>query len=299
MRFIIKLLCPLISIIFLTNKITITMRLYPRKSERSGGVTLFLSVLVLSSIVAVAFSVATVTLVEVQTAGDVLRTEPSYYADLGITEEAIFILKRQVGTPPAPSLGSNCAPSYTGYTGPNPLVANQVKICDVATSHNIEARVLSSASSYGSARRFYLYNPANLAPDSNGYMPSGYGSVALTNTSGQTGTNVTLHVYMCRLDDDCIVSGSWVVNQDLVANSTLLINNINFGAFDGSKYSYELAFTNNSGGTLNPLDGFIQIVTLDTSSNPKGLPYLNKKAVTIQSSKSGLTRRVEVLIPTQ
>ena len=265
------------------------MLILPPQQKRSDGVTLFLSILVLAAITAVAFSLASVTLVEIQTSGDVERTEPSYYADQGITEEAIYSLKRKVSSVQgAPNLGTNCATTFVSYTGPDPSIAGETKICDIMASYNIEVRILTSANTYATARRFYLYNPANF-----GLGAGGYGNVSVTNTSK---TNTTIHVYICKLINDCSTTGIWEAssNVDITpGNGRVFI--LNGTASDGS---YELAITNKSVATP-PDDAFAQIISYDTNNVGKGLPYLNKKAIQIQSTKSGLTRKVEVLIPTQ
>lgn len=276
------------------------MRFYPKTHVYSqAGVTLFLSILVLSAITAIAFSVAAVTFVEVATSGDVQRTEPSYYSDQGITEEAIYSLKRRVNGPdgvptPVPAPPSPlyfglktvpCAPDFVQYTSPSPSIQSFTKLCGIATQYNIEVRILPSASSYGNARRFYLYDPTNY-----GIGGGGYGSVSIVNVSPNT--NVTVRAYLCRLDEECNAGSPSV---DIPANSSH-----EFPGLQGDTFSYELAIMNLSiSQTGAAQDAYVKIQTYDTNGIGKGLPYLNKEAVEIQSTRSGITRRVQVLVPTQ
>jgi len=47
------------------------------KKNRQSGVTLLLAILILSSIMAISFSLATILFVEIRTSGDFIRTEPA------------------------------------------------------------------------------------------------------------------------------------------------------------------------------------------------------------------------------
>jgi hypothetical protein len=84
-----------------------------KQSQSQAGVSLMLAVLVLASITAIAFSVATIVFIEIRSAGDSFRTEPALYATLGVTEEALFQYKRYYD----PAVGSavfdvpNCEPA--------------------------------------------------------------------------------------------------------------------------------------------------------------------------------------------
>src|SRR3989338_7787337 len=66
------------------------------QKDAQAGVTLLLALLVLSAILAIRFSLATILLTEVKSSGDLIRTEPAFYAAEGITEEALYKIKRQV-----------------------------------------------------------------------------------------------------------------------------------------------------------------------------------------------------------
>lgn len=262
-------------------------------NTKQSGVTLLLSMLVLSSIASVAFSLAAVTFIEVRTSGDVQRTEPVYYSDQGIAEEAIFALKRDVSTV---NFGSNCDTNFISYPAPDPSITSETKICNISAQSSVEVIIPASASSYAASRRFYLFDPSN-----GGTGPGGYSRITITNTSKY---NVPIRVYICRLDRECTSPGAgtepWVAAGDDIAQGAS--RTYQTPVIDGDSYSYEVSIINLT--TVNlpqvPQDLFAKIDTFAADGvTPKGLPYLNKQAVQIQSTKASLTRRVEVLIPTQ
>lgn len=65
--------------------------------KNQDGITLLLSILILSAILAISFSIATILFVEIRNSGDLVRTEGAIYAAEGASEEAFFKLKRKVG----------------------------------------------------------------------------------------------------------------------------------------------------------------------------------------------------------
>ncbi len=261
--------------------------------SKEQGVTLLLSILVLSSITSVAFSLAAVTLIEVRTSGDVLRTEPVYYSDQGIAEEAVYLLKRKAAADA--TFGSDCSPVFKPYsTPPDPSVVTGTKICGISADKSLKVRIPPSATTYQSAKKFYLFNPG--AAKNNQYPgPSNYGIINITNISQ---FNDSVQVYICRLDQECAAPGtySWSVPGDVLVKGEK--GEYGAGFIDGNNYSYEVSILNLS-PALTPHDLFVQIDTFDINGVPQGLPYLNKKAVQIQSTRAGLTRRIEVQVPTQ
>ena len=88
---------------------------------------MLLSILVLSAILAISFSLSTILFVEVRNSGDLLRTEGALYGSQSATEEALFNIKRE---PPSFSYSSQegkvsintSAPTYTD----NPIIQVQV-----------------------------------------------------------------------------------------------------------------------------------------------------------------------------
>lgn len=262
-------------------------RLYNQNSQ--AGVTLLLSVMMLASISAVAFSLAAVTLIEVRTSGDVQRTEPIFYSDQGIAEDAVYVLKRKVS---GISFGTDCATSFATYSDrPDTSITSQTKICQVADG-TVIVRIPASAIDYASAKRLYMFDPANY-----GTGAGSYDDLVIKNVSTE---NYSVRVFVCKLTEECEApaygSATWVVDgrtglNDIAQNATK-----DFSSVINTSDSYEISIINLSG---QPKDLYIEVTTRKAGGVLYGLPYLNKKKVQIQSTKSGLTRRVEVLIPTQ
>lgn len=64
--------------------------------SNQDGVTLLLGILILASITAISFSLATIAFVEIRSSADVVRSEPALYVIQGQIEEAIFKVKRGI-----------------------------------------------------------------------------------------------------------------------------------------------------------------------------------------------------------
>ncbi len=260
-----------------------------------SGVTLLLSVLILSAITAVAFSVATIMLVEVRTSADVARTDTAYYNDQGIVEEAIFAFKRKVTTVKdnfgTLVSGQNCSNFASLMQGPSyPSVTNKTRRCLFNAEHIVKETIPvppsgSNLHPYYNSKKIFLYNPSYLTP---GNQPGGYKRITFNNLG-----TTPLTIYVCRLDIICDPEAS----TDGFA-LTLSLNGSGYRDFDNilnPSQSYEIAIQNNGS-----VEGVLEIGTYGPDKiTPKGLPYLNKEGVEIESTRGGLTRRVQVLVPTQ
>ena len=245
------------------------------------GVTLLLSVLVLSAITAISFSLAAVAFVEIANSNDLAKTEPVLYASIGIAEEATYGIKRGV-TSLQTSLGTcNTFASYPNT--PAQYVTNKTKICDINLDNDIEIDVPTNASSYNTARKLYAYDPAN-----SGNGAGGYTQITIKNTSA---LQTSFGVYICELNQECESPGSGTYTWSHQKLPLLSGETDTYAAADGMSASkaYEINIIN-----LGANAGFVEVIT-----QPKGLPYLSKKAVEVQSSSGRLIRRLRVLIPTQ
>src|SRR5579864_1216596 len=78
---------------FLTNKFNIK---HSTSNIRQEGVTLLLGLLILASLLAISFSLASILFIEVRSSSDLLKSESSLYAATGVGEESLFNLKRGV-----------------------------------------------------------------------------------------------------------------------------------------------------------------------------------------------------------
>lgn len=262
-----------------------------RKNEK--GVTLLLSVLLLSAITAVAFSVSTLTLIETRTSNDVARTDISYYHDQGLAEDAIFVFKRQISSSKTNYgtlvSGQSCSNYSTTVQGPSyPSVTNKTRRCLFNTEHIIKESLPTSASSYADAKKFFLYDPSQLTP---GSQNSGFAEVRIDNLGA-----ASITVYLCRLDTICdeTLGGFSAGTPTTIGGGSARV--LTLITAEPNRDSYELAIKNNSLAQA----GEVQLTTYGPdSTTPKGLPYLNKEGLEIEATRGSLTRRVQVLVPTQ
>lgn len=248
------------------------------QENSQSGVTLLLSVLLLSAITTIAFSLAAVGFSELATSDDLARTEPIFYHSLGIAEEATFGMKRQESSVLS-RLGSECASSFTAYVIETSPIASKAKYCNVNQDTSIEVAVPKNTGS--SAVRVYAYDP------NTGGSGSQYTTVRIRKTSDNGGV---VELFVCKLTEEC---------SDLSQYPSTPLQNWDIGGtvlYAGDpatsippEHPYEIVLLNRTG----PKE-YVEIVTA-----PMGLPYLNKQAIEIQSEYGRLIRRLRVLVPTQ
>ena len=243
-----------------------------------AGVTLLLSVLLLSAITTIAFSLAAVSFAEIATSDDLARTEPIFYHSLGIAEEATYGMKRGEPTMRA-RLGSECSTSFTNFVVEASAITSKTKLCNLSPDTTIEVAVAQNTAA--TAVRVYSYDPAN-----GGGGASGYTTLRFKKTTNNGGT---VRLYMCRLSEECsdlTDAGAPITGWNYAAR--ILDYNDSVSAPDPSQ-PYEIVLTNTTG----PKE-YIEITTA-----PKGLPYLNKESIEVQSEYGRLIRRLRVLVPAQ
>ncbi len=256
--------------------------------KNQEGVTLLLSILLLAAITSISFSLAAVGFAEVATSDDLAHTEPILYSSLGVAEEATYGMKR-VETTIKTNLGTNCAPDFVSYAStPLTTIASQTKLCNINASNDIEVSV--PPNNYNTAVRLYIYDPT---PPNSGTENSGYTNIQFKKNTNNFGI---VKVYMCRLDTDCAdpTPPSNQISGWSPAGDSLLYNVLNSYSLQNQSTapkccSYEVVLVNS--GVAKDI---VEVIT-----QPKGLPYLNKTAIEIQSSFGRLIRRLKVLVPTQ
>ncbi len=248
--------------------------------DKQSGITLLLSVLLLSAITTIAFSLAAVGFAEIATSNDLSRTEPILYYSLGLAEEAAYGVKRDVEDIKM-LLGAECANTFSQFVLDSNNVTNtKTKICNFNPKKNVE--VIVPANTYNSSVRLYIYDPSN-----SGTGKSGYSKVTFTKTSNNSGS---VRIYMCPLSLECTdpnINGNGWVNP-----AGILLNYDNPEPVTLADGSYEVVFINAGSGST-------ALEYVQVSTEPKGLPYLNKEGIEIQSSFGRLIRRLRVLVPTQ
>ncbi len=288
------------------------MKLNTQNFKDQTGITLMLSVLVLSAILAIAFSLATVTFIEIRSSGDLIRTEPAYYSAEAVSEEALFKIKRNL-TDQQLAYGSSL---------------NNVSLSSQTSSLStpiFQAKVSKTTNTFSaSTNRYPIFDSLCPAPATGSSTPahcaaggSGYSRIKLTyldtgNSTDQlraylcqfdprksidpTGTDTSAYRTMPCSDPSDTQSGYW-----LVYNDSLSSNNTREGGVLGGNWpaldpyqQQELILYNSGGGA----DIYAQIETSDENGIPKGLPLVGSKAVDISASSFGVVRKIRTNIPT-
>jgi hypothetical protein len=269
----------------------------PHTTDKESGVTLLLSLLILSAITAIAFSLATIMFIEIRSSGDLQRTEPALFATQGILEEAIFKIKRNVSEIPE----TGCATNLFALD----CTVNGVSVQTTIDSYRepvLNESILSTATDYIVTKHaYYLINPDDPYSDvdGNGSPDGGYARLILTNTG--SGAQANLEVAICRIDDsDCInTNGTFTPGIEDIGPDPLPIGQtIIYDSSDGlvATSAYALYIINKTPGS----GGFIHIESYGPlATQALGLPYFGKKAIDVQATYIGLTRKYRAIVPTQ
>lgn len=254
-----------------------------------AGVTLLLAILVLSSILAISFSVAAILLVEVRTSGDLFRTENAFYGAEAVGEEALFKIKRGV---PSGSF------SYTSQIGPVGL--NSPAPVENVFNDATQRVVILPGTTFSTASHYRFFNPN--ATDQN--AGSGYGKMVLTNLSTNSSDAVT--IYLCQFNPKTVTTipctdpndnTYWLVRgQTLTSVQAPVSVDQDTGFFDPGKQQ-ELLLYNSSNDNI-----YLQIQTFAQETSPGqfvalGLPYFGQKSVDINAINSGVGRKLRVVVP--
>jgi hypothetical protein len=258
--------------------------LIPNGYKKQAGVTLLLSLLILSAVTAISFSLATIVFIETRASSDVQRTEPALYGTLAVLEDASFDIKRGAGNP---------RPTQMNCLSPGVCV-NMTSTVSSLRDNTIIEKIPSTASDYNSSVKFYLINPDDLYTDvdGDGSPDGGYGKIRVTNIG-----NVPFRASLCKFTVNDCVSGTATWEFDTLLNPA---SSVELSITDDSfmpKYSYQLYLVYGGAGTT---DAFAEIESFDANgSTPKGLPYFGQKLLDVQATYVGITRRYRALIPVQ
>lgn len=267
--------------------------------KSQAGVTLLLAILVLSSLLAISFSLATILFVEVRSSGDLLRTEATFYATQGVSEQIIYNYKRKIpdGLMVYPTQVANVQLS-------DPYVSSQ-------GSYNGQQDVVKVNTTFANTTNHYAFYDPN-----NPIGPSGYGALKIYYQP--TGVTDAVYVYLCQYNPGYPVDSSGnTVNSynstpcsDMNERSKLVGNNVDYWLDAGvllrpinSPYTHaldstlqqELILYNPS--TANNIYVKIQGFSDTAAQYPEGLPYFNQTVVNVSGSNSGVNRNLKVTVP--
>jgi hypothetical protein len=229
------------------------------------GVSLLMAVLVLASITAISFSLATIVFIEIRASADFVRSERALYASYAITEEALFKYSRGA--------------TFNYLNGEETL--NGVAL--EATESSTTTSPYSDALSAGASEQYTLVNPE----DPNG--PGGYGGIQITNVS-QNGATIQVQLYSIDPAEEggartlVTEAGPLAFNESFPDNGTEDLDPL---------LQYEVVVTNVS--ATNGVS--FNIYTYDSNGIDKGLPNIGESLVEITASYLGLTRKYQAHIP--
>lgn len=248
------------------------------KNSSQSGVTLMLAVLVLASITAVAFSLATIVFIEIRSAGDSSRTEPALYATLGVTEEALFQYKRAYD--PIGGLNLNvpaCQPANE-----NVCLINGVTL----TLPDIDGQPQPIAFDYSPREEFIGGNVTKILPmyvvniyDEQQYK---FLKVDVLPNESNAGIDISTNIYYAdQLDPVPGFSGTASPGAPFSTSGFY------------SSGQYELILTNTTSQDITVVITTERVGDLQ----PAGLPFVGEQVLRIMADYVGLTRTYQVRIP--
>jgi len=270
---------------------------FPISNANQAGVTLLLAILILASILAISFSLATVLFIEVRTSGDLIKTEPAIYAATGVGEQALFDLQRGA----CPSNGAAC---YT-TNFPNGVTMPAAPTTVASSSPIFTDRVKTGSTLSGTNNKYFFCSGS-------GTGGCGYGKAIVNYIPSNTGSD-PLYAFMCEFDDTghtsypsapCTATGTtqgyWKVPdngfpQNADGSVTLTPSNPSVSwTITNSGLQQELILANPAGSK----DIFAQIQTFaPNGTTGQGLPYLGKTAINVSILNSVVGRRIQVTAP--
>ncbi len=271
-----------------------------KQSDSQAGVTLLLAILILSSIMAISFSLAAILFTETKSSADLIRSEPAYYGANGVAEDAIFKVKRKT-----------CSGGCTYTTNFSNNVSMPVPPVQTSTTTPIFQDVIPANSTFDSAKMYDLSNSTT------GLGASGYSKITITYID--TGTNDTLNIWLCQFDPtfgvdptgelpgtyntkacsytDTTLHGPNSTSYWLHPNVTLTRSggSITWTDLDPTKQQKLILF--NPGSTNNIVVNIETFIGSDPNYIPTGLPYAGETAVEINTINASVGRKIRVVIP--
>ena len=264
--------------------------------------------MLLSALLAISFSLATILLIEIKSSGDLTRSEGAFYGASGVSEQALYNLRRSV--PSSKCTNNQC---YVYSFGNNVTLSGQPVVSNT-TAAPFQDKVPPSTFSAGSNSG----NIYNFCAPSNGNNGCGYGEVAITYLP--SGNTNPLLAYLCQFNPTfpvIINTGDPRYGQpgpytsqpcsDPTNNAYWLQSNNNIGGSisgNATQISYggvadqkldptlqqELILTNPNSSTA-PI--YVSIVTFGPSPSfvSTGLPYIGKTSVTVDALSSDVGRK--------
>ena len=284
---------------------------YWKNKKGQQGVTLLLAILILSSVMAISFSLASILFIELRSSSDLLKTESSLYAATGVGEQALFNLKRAT----CPDNDPSCY--YSQFSNSVSLSSNPEKV--VSNSPIFTAKVKAN-SSFSNTSSVYEFCPTTPVYVGSSIQGCGFGKLTV-NYITTNASNDYMFAYLCEWDPNatyttdipcqtqggthanwqwvppcttsCGAQGTGYQNSDGSVMLTPNTSNTASWSIDPTKQQ-ELIVTNPSGSG----DIYFSVATFGSDSvTPQGLPYIGSTSINVatQSGQSG--RKLRVTVP--
>ena len=281
------------------------------------GITLLLAILLLSGILAISFSLSTILLVEIKTSGNLIRSEPSIYASNGVTEQALFVLKRNYCLGNTPS----CITSSFVTDFNNKVSLSGQPVVSPTTTPTFVVIIPPNTTK--------VYDFCGAAANTNG---CGYGKVQVTYSyNSNPGSYSTVSAYLCQWDPSNTLvnytdgpcsnenfSGAnnyWMIpdgGSGILPTYPTSDNNGVTLTYNGLNSSNNIVLWSSSQSHMSPLLQQELRITNNASTNayvsvssygsdgttPKGLPYVGSVSVTVGTVNGNVSRKIEVVVPT-
>ena len=171
---------------------------------------MLMSVLILAAVTSVVLSLAAISINEIRTSGDLLKTEPSITGAEALAEQALFKSVRALGT-----IDCNSTQTLTNNT-----------LADACADYYLINPYTFNVAA-DSRRDFYMYNPVDQSADPQ------YTSFSLAMNSGSTAT-----IYFCDFEVADCLDGPYIATAGLTpGGSGFSLASLN----PGTKYQFVVA----------------------------------------------------------
>jgi len=255
-----------------------------------------LSILVLSAIMAISFSLATIIFIEVRTSGDLVRTEGAIFGADAVSEQVLFKVKRKTSDffPASINLKNNVVVD-------KPVESNN-------TTPVFTDSVLTSANIFSKGKVYQLFDPGNLGGG------SGFAKIRITNLASGYGNN--LKVYVCEFNPTDVFLDPACTNENSVEYWVNPLDSIIAGA-QANKFYYvyppdqvppgyvEWTLDKNKQQQIVIINETTAVIPMKietfgpTATDPKAMPLVGEVSVPIKADNSGAVRRLDLRIPNQ
>lgn len=275
-------------------------QIFNQKENRQQGITLLLAILVLSAILSITFSLATILFIEVRSSADLLKSEGSLYGASSIVEQAIFNIKRETCS----KTGEDCV--YNSGFANNVSLASSPVVSSTSTAI-IQVKIPTG---YGFTSSQNIYDFCGGSATTTG---CGYGRVTIT--FKDIGNGSSFFANLCQFDPTFTINTtqSPVLNtynsvpctdlNDTSLESYWLYKDVQLSALSNTSVTWDLDPDLQQVLILYNLsasDAYASIKTFDSSkTTAKGLPYVDQVSVDINTVNGVVGRKLKVIVPSR